>query len=100
MIRRPPRSTLFPYTTLFRDHHVARRRARVAHQRRQLRQEPAADQDVVGGVALLPDGDADRHHGTSESPAAAFAARASTNSRSERRFTDLRERKRGGEGKR
>src|SRR2546429_3671106 len=23
MIRRPPRSTLFPYTTLFRSHHVA-----------------------------------------------------------------------------
>src|SRR3712207_7062216 len=24
MIRRPPRSTLFPYTTLFRSHHIAR----------------------------------------------------------------------------
>src|SRR2546430_13326476 len=24
MIRRPPRSTLFPYTTLFRSHHRAR----------------------------------------------------------------------------
>src|SRR2546422_10189845 len=24
MIRRPPRSTLFPYTTLFRSHHVIR----------------------------------------------------------------------------
>src|SRR3989454_8031485 len=24
MIRRPPRSTLFPYTTLFRSHHPAR----------------------------------------------------------------------------
>src|SRR2546422_7927600 len=24
MIRRPPRSTLFPYTTLFRSHHLAR----------------------------------------------------------------------------
>src|SRR2546425_7089025 len=34
MIRRPPRSTLFPYTTLFRsgtaDGHAARRRARAA----------------------------------------------------------------------
>src|SRR5258707_6613834 len=31
MIRRPPRSTLFPYTTLFRSHRgvLARRRARV-----------------------------------------------------------------------
>src|SRR5256885_5187511 len=26
MIRRPPRSTLFPYTTLFRSHVTARRR--------------------------------------------------------------------------
>src|SRR3712207_8891671 len=26
MIRRPPRSTLFPYTTLFRSEHPARRR--------------------------------------------------------------------------
>src|SRR5258708_30071058 len=26
MIRRPPRSTLFPYTTLFRSHHHGRRR--------------------------------------------------------------------------
>src|SRR2546427_7520444 len=25
MIRRPPRSTLFPYTTLFRSHHVRKR---------------------------------------------------------------------------
>src|SRR3712207_8043260 len=28
MIRRPPRSTLFPYTTLFRSRHRHRRRAR------------------------------------------------------------------------
>src|SRR2546429_4145885 len=39
MIRRPPRSTLFPYTTLFRSHwRVVRRRSRQphreAHQRR------------------------------------------------------------------
>src|SRR2546426_12569094 len=27
MIRRPPRSTLFPYTTLFRSHHEPRYRA-------------------------------------------------------------------------
>src|SRR3712207_8181699 len=29
MIRRPPRSTLFPYTTLFRSRHSARVRGRV-----------------------------------------------------------------------
>src|SRR2546430_6316765 len=28
MIRRPPRSTLFPYTTLFRSHRAARLRVR------------------------------------------------------------------------
>src|SRR6266403_5491417 len=36
MIRRPPRSTLFPYTTLFRS-----------------RREPAADADRAGGIDLL-----------------------------------------------
>src|SRR3712207_7850553 len=30
MIRRPPRSTLFPYTTLFRSHGRAERAARLA----------------------------------------------------------------------
>src|SRR2546426_4343605 len=34
MIRRPPRSTLFPYTTLFRSH-----RHRSAHRRSSLREE-------------------------------------------------------------
>src|SRR5256885_10974586 len=38
MIRRPPRSTLFPYTTLFRSHHPARGSARWHyHQREQPR---------------------------------------------------------------
>src|SRR5216684_5936061 len=34
MIRRPPRSTLFPYTTLFRSVHPDQRRAGVRRQRR------------------------------------------------------------------
>src|SRR6266850_5585393 len=39
MIRRPPRSTLFPYTTLFRSAQRARRNgeARAAHHRRRMR---------------------------------------------------------------
>src|SRR2546430_10400144 len=37
MIRRPPRSTLFPYTTLFRSEEIARRDA---EPRRILRMEP------------------------------------------------------------
>src|SRR2546425_4413289 len=35
MIRRPPRSTLFPYTTLFRSHHDGRQLRR--RRRRELR---------------------------------------------------------------
>src|SRR2546422_2087986 len=31
MIRRPPRSTLFPYTTLFRSHHVVFVLPRLVH---------------------------------------------------------------------
>src|SRR3712207_8399391 len=33
MIRRPPRSTLFPYTTLFRSRHDDRRRGTQEHRR-------------------------------------------------------------------
>src|SRR2546422_7889031 len=40
MIRRPPRSTLFPYTTLFRSHPVRVGEAAVAHR-------------IVVGVELL-----------------------------------------------
>src|SRR3712207_7640890 len=42
MIRRPPRSTLFPYTTLFRS---------AAHQRHADRLEVAGTRAPVGGVA-------------------------------------------------
>src|SRR3712207_7435933 len=42
MIRRPPRSTLFPYTTLFRSHRLPRREAVAA--------DPARDAQVRDGV--------------------------------------------------
>src|SRR3712207_7137159 len=45
MIRRPPRSTLFPYTTLFRSHQLAVLRARRRH--RQL-DEPVGVDRVAG----------------------------------------------------
>src|SRR3712207_6899662 len=49
MIRRPPRSPLFPYTTLFRSHGALRERRR---QRRQMLQRaPVADQLPGGGRA-------------------------------------------------
>src|SRR3712207_7722502 len=37
MIRRPPRSTLFPYTTLFRSHTIPSERMWSAHLRRVFR---------------------------------------------------------------
>src|SRR3712207_8163023 len=40
MIRRPPRSTLFPYTTLFRSAHAHRRRRRRGGARRVGAHEP------------------------------------------------------------
>src|SRR3712207_7877751 len=65
MIRRPPRSTLFPYTTLFRSHPGARRFAQC---RVQLGQDvrKSFEQDyahavgvyvrVVGGEVLVDEG--------------------------------------------
>src|SRR2546427_5151155 len=67
MIRRPPRSTLFPYTTLFRSHERRRpvepapapaeaaRRRRPAHPQACER----ADAEVAPalGAGLLPEGD-------------------------------------------
>src|SRR3712207_8358857 len=43
MIRRPPRSTLFPYTTLFRSDQALAGRLRSAHR---SRREPVAGHDV------------------------------------------------------
>src|SRR5258708_36856269 len=61
MIRRPPRSTLFPYTTLFRSRSARRRRARRGETGRgtgssagrSLRGEPLRRDD--GGVDFVAD---------------------------------------------
>src|SRR2546426_10789406 len=56
MIRRPPRSTLFPYTTLFRSHVVRRREALAAVE--QARQRVVALADLHQLVqAHVPAGD-------------------------------------------
>src|SRR3712207_8848871 len=44
MIRRPPRSTLFPYTTLFRSAALPAE----AHRRRQVQHQPAGELAVLG----------------------------------------------------
>src|SRR3712207_8164496 len=46
MIRRPPRSTLFPYTTLFRS--SERRRGRAAHHARRRRVVPERRRVALG----------------------------------------------------
>src|SRR3712207_7423980 len=45
MIRRPPRSTLFPYTTLFRSHHPADREDRQHQRQRHAADEQAHEDD-------------------------------------------------------
>src|SRR3712207_7638187 len=62
MIRRPPRSTLFPYTTLFRSLHRALV-ARLAEHEHELR-HPVAHQRR--GVQVLQDVDARSEEHTSE----------------------------------
>src|SRR2546427_3949756 len=52
MIRRPPRSTLFPYTTLFRSQH--RRQIELLEKRHVVREDAAHHQDR-GGDAGVPE---------------------------------------------
>src|SRR5258706_8384835 len=47
MIRRPPRSTLFPYTTLFRSRHLGRHRGR--HRQGVGRHHPAREEPARAG---------------------------------------------------
>src|SRR3712207_7561865 len=58
MIRRPPRSTLFPYTTLFRSSRLdGRVPGRPALHRRLLAARPGAHEgaaEVTGGQGALP----------------------------------------------
>src|SRR3712207_7755204 len=48
MIRRPPRSTLFPYTTLFRSHRAAGRPAPFGALHQAERQRPDRDREHPG----------------------------------------------------
>src|SRR5256885_11070503 len=64
MIRRPPRSTLFPYTTLFRSRRLSRReprrevrpRASLRPAVRQLRPTERLREEVVATVEARPEG--------------------------------------------
>src|SRR3712207_8332767 len=52
MIRRPPRSTLFPYTTLFRSH--LEQVGRVAEVRGELRRDLRTRLDQISAEGLVP----------------------------------------------
>src|SRR3712207_7266098 len=58
MIRRPPRSTLFPYTTLFRSDYVSRDRA--ARLLLNAAQSPSADSHQALGKYYLAEHQFDR----------------------------------------
>src|SRR5690349_24078106 len=63
MIRRPPRSTLFPYTTLFRSRSGGRRRLRPRQLRPRARRLDAVEarrRDARLGAQLAADRRADR----------------------------------------
>src|SRR5690554_7285578 len=49
MIRRPPRSTLFPYTTLFRSGRIFRGGPQIGTEARLFDQEPGTEADREGG---------------------------------------------------
>src|SRR4051794_41590697 len=53
MIRRPPRSTLFPYTTLFRSHPFRRDDGALDHVVGERQQRP--DEQLVAGLPLGED---------------------------------------------
>src|SRR5574342_802537 len=58
MIRRPPRSTLFPYTTLFRSVSLtlvsARRHAAAVHWQHDRLTRERGGLPVIGGIVLIP----------------------------------------------
>src|SRR5258708_14788540 len=55
MIRRPPRSTLFPYTTLFRSHRAAARAESPVEPRPVARHRDAADAAAPGRAGAPAD---------------------------------------------
>src|SRR2546430_7671623 len=60
MIRRPPRSTLFPYTTLFRS------RSHLNPVRSGRDQPPGAERHVAAQAGAIPGSKLKRHHRSEE----------------------------------
>src|SRR5258706_6810552 len=75
MIRRPPRSTLFPYTTLFRSLHLLERGA-AAHQAEMHVRAPEIEHDVARGLQQVVDALLPSHHADVADQVAATALEA------------------------
>src|SRR5690625_6190664 len=83
MIRPPPRSTLFPYTTLFRSHPLGGDQDRRAPLRAQRR---------GGGVDARPGPGSRRDHGGADDPRPRFHLLAAHPRRSEEHTSELQSR--------
>src|SRR2546426_8631448 len=81
MIRRPPRSTLFPYTTLFRSHLLVRRRHDAGGKLTQRLGDRRLD-ILRGGVDVAVQGELKRNVGVAE-------ARGGRHLRSEEHTSEL-----------
>src|SRR3712207_9016548 len=68
MIRRPPRSTLFPYTTLFRSQDGDGRRGRGARSAARSRAGRLRDADSAGDEAARANGESDLQAGDGAVP--------------------------------
>src|SRR3712207_8058930 len=86
MIRRPPRSTLFPYTTLFRSEFAVARDLEAVF----LRVQPDAPQPGVGRIGREHDDDPTRGPGELYVPA--VRALGSPSQRSEEHTSELQSR--------
>src|SRR3712207_8353011 len=82
MIRRPPRSTLFPYTTLFRSFPERDRRAATVPKGREIKRQPSAVPDTLPVGGRNPGG-AGRYGATLQPPSRGLSVRRSEEHTSE-----------------
>src|SRR2546426_7639504 len=68
MIRRPPRSTLFPYTTLFRSYRSKQTNPRLCGLGDEVKETFHALLSVVDSVGLTPSGRSEEHTSELQSP--------------------------------
>src|SRR2546430_6441104 len=66
MIRRPPRSTLFPYTTLFRSFHVAEERRKMDGRPPRFRRQPRSAARICSTIRAQNAGRSRSEEHTSE----------------------------------